>query len=147
MGRPKRSKVAIRMRRIKALEMHLEGHKYRDIAKELGISVGLVSRDIKIIIDEYAEKPVSEYRNKHIARLEYLAKVWWEKALKDEKAVTAFIKIQERLARLLGMDSAEKLQVESTVKNITVKVVAPKPKQVQGEVLDTQKAIEGEIIE
>ena len=108
-----------------ALDYKLEGMSYRAIAKKMGVhrctAHSYVTEAIKIIQEEYTEKAEA------LVTLERekldLLEVGLIKATRDGdvKAATAMLKIMERRAKLLGLDKATEIKVET----VTVDIKAP----------------------
>jgi hypothetical protein len=82
---------------------------YRDIGAELGVSHQLVYRDVQASIKQFLD----EAREHHTqimaieaARLDDLQRVMWEQAaMGDRRAIETVLKIMERRAKLLGLDT------------------------------------------
>jgi acyl carrier protein phosphodiesterase len=82
---------------------------YRDIGLELGVNHATVYKDVQATIKQFLD----EAREHHTqimaieaARLDDLQRVMWEQAaMGDRRAVDTVLKIMERRAKLLGLDT------------------------------------------
>jgi len=96
-------------RAARAFALRKAGLSYRDIGLELGVSHQLVYRDVQATIKQFLD----EAREHHTqimaieaARLDDLQRVMWEQAaMGDRRAVDTVLKIMERRAKLLGLDT------------------------------------------
>jgi predicted transcriptional regulator len=96
-------------RAARAFALRKAGLSYRDIAEELGVSHQLVYRDVQASIKQFLD----EAREHHAqimaieaARLDDLQRVMWEQAaMGDRRAIETVLKIMERRAKLLGLDT------------------------------------------
>lgn len=96
-------------RAARAFALRKAGLSYRDIGAELGVSHQLVYRDvqatIKMFLDE-AREHHTQIMAIEAARLDDLQRVMWEQAaMGDRRAVDTVLKIMERRAKLLGLDT------------------------------------------
>ncbi len=124
-NRPTAEDHARHIRRIRALELRIEGLKtVREIAKELGVSVGTISKDLEWAIrNEAADCPdlIKTHREIEGQRLD----VWQAKMIPMldraadpddlKKCLDTLLKISERRAKLFGLDSPVKQEIEATV--------------------------------
>jgi acyl carrier protein phosphodiesterase len=107
MSNPKSPARAERAAR--AFALRKSGMSYRDIALELGVAHSLVYRDVQATIKQFLD----EAREHHTqimaieaARLDDLQRVMWgQAAMGDRRAVDTVLKIMERRAKLLGLDT------------------------------------------
>jgi predicted transcriptional regulator len=96
-------------RAARAFALRKAGLSYRDIGAELGVSHVIVYRDVQAAIKAF----IDEAREHHTqimaieaARLDDLQRVMWEQAaMGDRRAVDTVLKIMERRAKLLGLDT------------------------------------------
>ena len=107
-------------RAARAFALRKAGLSYRDIGLELGVSHQLVYRDvqatIKMFLDE-AREHHTQIMAIEAARLDDLQRVMWEQAaMGDRRAVDTVLKIMERRAKLLGLDTP----VATKVVNVTL---------------------------
>lgn len=100
-------------RMLEALEFRKSGMGYIEIADKLGYAshtgaLQAVERALKKTLQE----PSDELRNLEVARLDALLVSQWEPAMRGiPKAVETVLKIMERRAKLLGLDSPATLNV------------------------------------
>jgi acyl carrier protein phosphodiesterase len=107
MSNPKSPARAERAAR--AFALRKAGLSYRDIGLELGVNHATVYKDVQVTIKQFLD----EAREHHAqimaieaARLDDLQRVMWEKAaMGDRRAVDTVLKIMERRAKLLGLDT------------------------------------------
>ncbi|MBB4893550.1 hypothetical protein FHS39_002581 [Streptomyces olivoverticillatus] len=96
--------------------MKIEGHTYTEIAEALGYSSrGAVYVDVKRALEKHVIEEglaIEAWRELELAKLDALQKAIWPKAMEgDPRAIEAALKILDRRARMLGLDSAIKLEV------------------------------------
>jgi acyl carrier protein phosphodiesterase len=96
-------------RAARAFALRKAGLSYRDIGLELGVNHATVYKDVQATIKQFLD----EAREHHTqimaieaARLDDLQRVMWEQAaMGDRRAVDTVLKIMERRAKLLGLDT------------------------------------------
>jgi hypothetical protein len=102
-------KEAARQRRTTAYGLHLNGHSFRRIAEQLGVSVRTAYVDFQRERDALADlerEPMLKRRDTAIQRLETLLTGLMAKATAgDARSAEVAIKLIERQAKLLGLDS------------------------------------------
>lgn len=107
-GRTSRFKLSVGMRRRKALELRLAGRMLWEIAEEIGSTESQVSRMLTKEVDKLeAEITESAERLRTIeaVRLEKIGEAIYGRAVDGElPAVDRYLKLQERRAKLLGLD-------------------------------------------
>jgi len=100
-----------------ALKLRQSGYSYRDIAKELNISLTSAWLYIKESMEELRKEVLEEadtLRQIELDRLDIMLKALWSKVeAGDEKAIDRVLKIQERTSKYLGLDSPTKQEIES----------------------------------
>lgn len=96
------------MRAKLALELHLAGHRYDDIAAQAGYaSRGAAYNAIKRELLRQVEAPAAEVRAAELARLDAYLTVYHKKAMAgDGWSLDRCLRISERRGRLLGLDMA-----------------------------------------
>jgi hypothetical protein len=106
------STAEITERRIRAWQMQLAGKSYRDIATELGVSVGTAFKDVQAHA-EAIKTPVAEaVRKQELARLDMLIERLMPRIESgDVQAVGAFLKVMDRRAKMLGLDAPTKQEI------------------------------------
>jgi orotate phosphoribosyltransferase-like protein len=104
-------------RRVKAFELRKKGNNYREIAKELGVTAPTILADVRAVLHELSkeqQKEAADYKVLELDRLETLQVKMWELAINgDQGAVDRVLRIQERRAKLLGLDAPTKADVTS----------------------------------
>lgn len=122
-------------------EMRVNGKSTGDIATEMGISQSRVSQVLSKYSKDIIYPHVKEYREVQIARLEYL----WEKLVNsgrlekgDPAAIASGVRIAERMAKLVGLDAAIKVQAE-------IETVDPRDIELRGLIEAARAAAEREI--
>lgn len=65
----KRKELEITRRRVRVIELREQGLSFREISREIGVSLGLVHRDFEASIERILEPNVAAYRAEHTARL------------------------------------------------------------------------------
>lgn len=141
----KRKEAEILARRTRVVQLRTEGRTFREIAKELGVSVGLVHNDFDASIERVLEPNVAAYRAEHVARLHQMRAVVKdvlerrhllvsasgrvavdenEEPLEDDGVVLAatdrLLKIDEAERKLLGLDAKPELSVTG---NLTYEIL------------------------
>lgn len=112
----------INIRRMRALELRLAGGSYRQIAAELKIDVAQAWRDVDVMLREYAKEPTEAIRNAEMGRLDRLMLAHWPAAIKgDVKATATVLSIMDRRARLLGLDSPQKVDITGFIRTMAMK--------------------------
>lgn len=97
---------------LKAMELRLAGFSYADISEQLGYKsrVGAfkaVQRALKATLRE----PTDDVRELELGRLDVMLRSIWEKVEGGQlAAIDRAIKIVERRARMLGLDTAQKFE-------------------------------------
>lgn len=103
-------------RRGKAIRLKIEGHTYTEIAQLLGYSNrASACSDIRRALEKHVIEEglaVEAWRELELARLDILQKAIWPEAMEGSpRAIETALKILDRRAKLLGLDSAIKLEV------------------------------------
>lgn len=100
----------------KAVAYRAAGYTYREIGKALSIShVNARQLCIEALVEERAES-VAELRDQAGHRLDQLRRAAWPAAMNgDVRAITACLRIEERYARLFGLDAPFAIDVDATV--------------------------------
>jgi len=84
------------------------GLNYRDIAGALGVSVGTVASDVKMIMGRWRAdqvREVNEVVQLDLRRLDNALNAIWDNVHKgDDTAIGTMLRILERRAKLLGLD-------------------------------------------
>ncbi len=113
------AKIPAAARREKTLELRASGQSIRAIADKLGVSKSQVHRDIEKELKAAAErrKKIAELIiDLELAKLDALEKKAWEHITDGElSAIDRVLRAMERRAKLLGLDTAVKVDVEGLV--------------------------------
>ena len=106
-------KEQIAIRKLKSFDLRLDGKSYRKIGEEQNISEAQAHRDVTEILRSTMadhKEEIEEQRQIEIERLDdYLNSLEWKKNYGDYKAVELSLKIQDRRAKLLGLDAPAKV--------------------------------------
>lgn len=112
------AKLRAAERRVKALKLRQRGLPYPQIAEALGVSTRTAYRDVRKELEKIQETCAEEaelVREIELRRLDELWSVANTAALNgDIKAIDRCLRIQERRAKLLGLDAAEPMVVKHT---------------------------------
>ncbi len=135
------SQIKVEERQRRALELRKAGVNLAAIAKELGYSnPSCAYAAIKSALDKARSEPAQELRDLMAARLDEMLTVAYENALRgDVDSMMAVLRIEERRARLFGIDRRE-APVKTNLSRLSSPVDAM---AVIGELL--QKAADGEL--
>ena len=102
--------LAIEQRRADVTRLRLSGWSMRDIAAHIGVSVGTIHGDLTAVFDRTADRAddhVRRERETSLARIDAMTKGLWAKASTgDSEAVNTVRKLEERRAKLEGLDAA-----------------------------------------
>ena len=92
-------------RKNEAYDLRIRGFSYRQIAAELGISVGTAHRWVAEVVALVVLPNVEEVRKQEVDRLmRYLERLDARIEEGDDKAISIAIKVSERLTKMLGVD-------------------------------------------
>lgn len=125
-------------RRATALELRSKGYDFRRIARETGVSLKQAYDDVWRAIDELPKGDVEKARREALERLDHLqstlsqrmaeldevqieedgTETWFIGEI--EKTAAAILRVEERRARLLGLDAPIKAEVQHSNIQITV---------------------------
>lgn len=115
--RTKAQEDEIAHRRRQVMELRLSHHTVREIASILGVSHGLVGKDMQEIRKEWAQRRVQDYDewvSEEIAKLDALERAWLPLAINsrqpDGVAAQRVLQIIDRRSKLLGLDQPQQLQ-------------------------------------
>jgi len=99
------------------------GLSYRQIAEEMGVSLATVQRRMELYIKDRVHPKADEFRARQIDSLHmYLRALRKPIESGDPKAIANAVRIQERIAKLLGLDSATAFKVEIEKTDDTIEV-------------------------
>ena len=99
-------------RRDKVMTLLLAGGTTRSIGQTLGMNHATVARDIEARLQGAAAACYStaDYRELHRQRIEMLLLQWWPRSGRDPASLDRVVRLLEREAKLLGLDSPQKLE-------------------------------------
>ena len=99
-------------RRDKVMTLLLAGGTTRSIGQTLGMNHATVARDIAARLQGAAAACYStaDYRELHRQRIEMLLLQWWPRSGRDPASLDRVVRLLEREAKLLGLDSPQKLE-------------------------------------
>ena len=104
---------------LKALELRKRGMNYTQIGEELGCARSTACRYVLSELENLAEKCREEavhVRDLELQRLDALyLKAWEAVEGGDLSAIDRCLRVQERRAKLLGLDAAQKVDVQGLV--------------------------------
>jgi hypothetical protein len=108
------TRVRTRQRERDAIRYRLAGATYADIAEKLGVSEVGAYKIVKRVLEREAKETAErgqEIRSVEVKRLDALLVMSWKRAAQgDLGAVDRILRIMERRARLLGLDSPERIE-------------------------------------
>jgi hypothetical protein len=102
-----RSLAQARAKRVRAIELAIQGLSYDDIAREVGFSHrGSAHRAVHKALAEQEAQGVEELRRIELDRLDRLQASVWDRALAgDLIAVTTVLRVIDQRIRLLGLQA------------------------------------------
>ena len=105
----------IELRRTKAIEMRVEGFSYREIAKELGVSVATAFNDVEAVIErnkQEANENADKARRIAIQRIDVAVRgLMPDVRAGNARSAEVMAKLEERRAKLVGLDAPEKREL------------------------------------
>jgi hypothetical protein len=115
-------------RRRKALELRVQGYTYKEIGREIGCGANRAGQMIRDLIAERAgelDDLVREQVELANVRLDAGVKALWPQYVQgDTDAVQAMMRIEERRAKLNGLDAPAKIQAEVDLRTMAPEEVA-----------------------
>lgn len=97
----------------------LAGLNYRDMADALGVSLGTISADVRMILGRWQREQVETIDDWVVVQCRQIDRALnaiWSKVLDgDLAAIDRAVKLMERKSKLLGMDKPEKREHSGTV--------------------------------
>lgn len=150
-GRTRQQREHQRARRAQAVSLRLAGMTYEQIGERLEVSAskaqGLVSRAL-----QRAERgPVEEMRELENQRLDRAQAAIWPRVLRGEdKAVSLYLQISDRRAKLNGLNEPTRIDLSMSVKHEMVQALEELETMVLGEIESTpvnEESADGRTIE
>lgn len=128
--RTQEKKLAALEKRKQALQLAIAGVDYQTIADKVGYNSRQAAHAaVKSALIDTLRPPADELRQMQLARLDDMIKYLWSQVSKGNyNAVDRIIKIEERRARLLGLDAPTKTDVEGAGEIVLRVVYQDKPK-------------------
>jgi hypothetical protein len=100
----------------KALAYRAAGYTYREIGKALDCDHTWARQLCITALTEERAEDVSELRDAAGHRLDQLRRAAWPAAMNgDIRAITAVLRVEERYARLFGLDAPFSIDVDTTI--------------------------------
>src|SRR5512145_166589 len=97
----------------------LAGLNYREMADALGVSLGTVKNDVAVVMERWQIEQiesVGDYLSLAERRLDRALNAVWDRVLDgDPKAILVMIRIEERRAKLRGLDQPDKVEHSGSV--------------------------------
>ena len=119
------------IRKLKSFQLRLEGKSYREIGRLQDMSEAQAHRDVAQVLQSTIDnnkEDIEQLRQIELERLDnYIDSLDWKKNMGNFKTVEILLKIQDRRAKLLGLDMPQKtaLTDPSGEKEFTGLIVLP----------------------
>ena len=142
---PQHGKAYRHARRAEAVTLAMAGLTYEKIGEELGISTSAAWHLVNRTIAETRNYAVDHLRLLENARLDRALTAIWNKVLEgDPAAVSSFLRISERRAKLNGLDAPTKVQMSVSVRQEMEERLAELQQVIDAEVVDEEDIVEAE---
>lgn len=121
-GLTKERELEIEQRRATVAANILAGLNYRDLAKQLNVSLGTIANDVKIVARRYREEQISEYAD--IVQLELrridtaLNAIWNDVKAGSRSAIETMVMLQNQRAKYLALFEPEINRIELLFPNL-----------------------------
>lgn len=121
-----------------AWKLRIAGKSQSEIAAVLGVSQGYVSTMLKKVREERKEELVGDVEahiSNQAARLDAMLDALWEKVQAgDPKAIATSLAIEDRRAKLLGLDVMQRKGIDITTngESVSFKVEIPIVERIRG---------------
>lgn len=121
-----------------AWRLRIAGKSQSEIADILGVSQGYVSTMLKKVREERKEELVGDVEahiSNQAARLDAMLEALWEKVQAgDPKAIATSLAIEDRRAKLLGLDVMQRKGIDITTngESVSFKVEIPVVERIRG---------------
>lgn len=110
----KTEQAQIELRRKTVAANLIGGLNYRDLAETLGVSIGTISNDVKVILSRWRREQMraaDDWVQLEVRRLDKMLNTIWNSVVAGDLAcMDRALKIMERRAKLLGLDAPEQTQ-------------------------------------
>lgn len=114
-AKQKAKELEIEVRRAKVAKLKLGGISLRQIAQELGCSLGTVHSDLEAVLArtvDTADEHIRMERDVSLGRCEVALRAIWPRICRgDVEAINAFVRLDQRRAKLLGLDAPTKQEL------------------------------------
>ncbi|WP_182349342.1 hypothetical protein [Tomitella gaofuii] len=95
-----------------ALQLRLEGHTFRGIAEQLGVSPATIVADVDKALSDIPKREAEQLRGEEILRLDRLQRGVWQEAINgDIHASQQALRIIDRRAKMLGLDAPQRVEL------------------------------------
>lgn len=113
-------RISAAERQAEALKLKKEGTSYREIARKLGYASHSGARKaVEKALTKIVKEPAESYLKLSLLRLDDMRKaLWWKVMTGDVPSILAMLKIEEREAKLLGLDAPTKIDIEHRIRQI-----------------------------
>ena len=116
----RKSAAAAREQRRKQVATNLlAGLNYREMAEALGVSIGTITEDVRILMGRWQREQVEtvdDYLQLSERRLDRALNAIWGDVLDgDLKAIDRMLRIEERRAKLRGLDQPQEIKHSGSV--------------------------------
>jgi hypothetical protein len=105
-----------------ALELRMAAMSYEQIRQQCGYTHRSAARKaVQRALDRVRAEPIKQVREMAQARLDRALRAVWPGVLRgDRKDIELMLKIEERRAKMLGLDMADRVDIEQRVRVIAV---------------------------
>lgn len=114
-AKQKAKELEIEIRREKVAKLKLAGISLRQIAQELGCALGTVHSDLEAVLArtvDTADEHIRMERDVSLGRCEVALRAIWPRICRgDVEAINAFVRLDQRRAKLLGLDAPAKQEL------------------------------------
>ena len=120
-GGASESKTSKRMllaidKRVQALALRKAGVGFERIGQQLGCATSTAYQSVMKAIQDILQEPAEEVLKLELERLDSMLLGLWERARNgDYQAVATALKVEERRAKLLGLDAPEKSETSAHI--------------------------------
>lgn len=129
-----------RQEKVAALRLH--GLSTRAIGKELGVSHVTILKDLKVIREIWQQRMAQSYEEhvaERLARIDQLTEALRDGVERgDWKYIDQAIKLEDRAAKLLGVDAPVEHRVNITIDAIDQEIARLEEKARQSEIIDVE---------
>lgn len=104
-------------RQLQALQLRIEGKSFEQIKVEVGYaSRGAASNAVQAALQRWGVEPAAELRTLEMARLDAITdKLWPKIEAGNLGAISVYLQVAQRRARLLGLDAPAEMNLKGEV--------------------------------